>query len=288
MRIFPKIILFAAILIISTSCKSKQPEVQVEAEKPVSSVLQSVKSPAPTQTVLPENKNIVVTKTPSPSEITTPTPVAEKTVQQTTEAPSTEVVEGVTEPASENSHITVGTLVIPAEKPNLNEIVEGLGLSLEAQSQLLESSASPTPSTVGLNRIFKLAENEKPLYTSFLTKLDMNVFSDVEPMTVAKIFIQLGIDDKWEACFAMYEKSNISMTIDEYKQMNEEQISSVDPLIRRAIANQAFGTLSQGEFVENVDGTGFIKYLDQNGSERKFHLIKADDGIWYVKFLPFE
>lgn len=134
--------------------------------------------------------------------------------------------------------------------------------------------------------IFSLTDEEKRIYTAYLTSLSTDVFRDVDPVSIAKIFIQCGIEGKANAEYTMFSKEGRDVTKEEYLKMNEKDMES--PVeTRKEMADVVFGLLYQGKFTDNGDNTGIISFVDAYDNELTFKLLKNAKGVWEVKFNPF-
>lgn len=50
---------------------------------------------------------------------------------------------------------------------------------------------------------------------------------------------------------------------------------------------QQFHGIEKGEFIQTSDDEGYIKFTNKNG-ESGFQMVKDEDGIWNVAFMPIQ
>lgn len=136
--------------------------------------------------------------------------------------------------------------------------------------------------------VFELTEEEQAIFERYVESLDNEIFRDVAPVSIAKIYIQCGVDSLWEPEFSMYAKEGLTISREEYKAAHDEDLEAGYTLTRKAMADYVFPYLQDSEFVEDGGNKGHIDFEAVDGEPWTLRLIKSDTGIWEIKFLPFD
>jgi hypothetical protein len=130
---------------------------------------------------------------------------------------------------------------------------------------------------------FKLSEKESAAYNWFKLNHDRDNLKELTPLSIAKLYVQAGIDGDAETEYALYTSrpDYVMWTKEEHlKNAAASKVSKEEILA-------AFQGLQNGEFIETSDFEGYIKFENANGMQG-FRLIKDDDGIWKVGFMPIQ
>ncbi|MDR2940483.1 MAG: hypothetical protein LBV08_09220 [Clostridiales bacterium] len=142
--------------------------------------------------------------------------------------------------------------------------------------------------------IFEYTEEEIKAYEEFSKNYDKTVFMNMSPMSIAKIWLQYGIQVDWEADYAMYcEDENLSITKQQFLDLNNKDIATeqsiegqgMQPLSRRDLALAAFSDLEKGEFIQDSDTEGHILYQDR-GRDTWINFKQVTPGIWELVYYP--
>lgn len=139
--------------------------------------------------------------------------------------------------------------------------------------------------------VFSLTEEEQALYDEFKENKDMNLFKDVNPISIAKVNIMFGVNGEWESEYAMfYKEDGMETALEEYKQMYEKREKESAPGEVQSYANWYFPFIDEGEF--KVDGNNGVIIFHQvpvegeEDDEVNFHMVKDANGIWWVRENP--
>lgn len=134
---------------------------------------------------------------------------------------------------------------------------------------------------------FNLTPEQRTEYDEYIKNADIGTLKGSSPLDVAKIYIQCGIDGNWEAEYNLYAQQGITMTKDEWRELNDVDVGTLDLSTRQSQANYIFPFLQDGQVEEEAD-TCIITFHDAQEREITFKLLKNEDGIWLVKFNPFD
>jgi hypothetical protein len=130
---------------------------------------------------------------------------------------------------------------------------------------------------------FKLSEKESAAYNWFKLDHDRVNLRGLTPLSIAKLYVQAGIDGDAETEYALYTSRP-----DYVRWTKEEHLMyAANSKVSKEEILAAFQGLQHGEFIETSDFEGYIKYENPNGMQG-FHLIKDEDGIWKVGFMPIQ
>ncbi len=143
--------------------------------------------------------------------------------------------------------------------------------------------------------VFEFTEAEEKAYGEFAKAHDKSVFKDMEPMSIAKIWIQYGIQFDWESDFEMLCKDeNLTVTKDDFRKLHsidrlqskslEEQ--GMESLSRQEFAKTVFSDLEKGEFVKTSDTEGHILFKESGKTDVWLNFKQVTPGIWEVVYLP--
>ena len=131
--------------------------------------------------------------------------------------------------------------------------------------------------------LFELSHEENHAYNNFQQDFNLEHLRRLEPISVAKLYVRTIVDKKYDVQYALYTDR------DNYIQWSKEDDEKF-PLSDRASSEQVvkqFKNLDKGEFIQTNDFEGYIKY-DSGEGKRGFKMIKNEDGIWQVAFLPIQ
>lgn len=141
---------------------------------------------------------------------------------------------------------------------------------------------------------FTLTAEEQAAYERLKAELSTDVFYGLSPISVAKIYIQAGIDGEWEAEFAAYNPDSLERTREEFYESHRIDIERFDIASRRSLANWAFPFIDDAEVI--IDGDrALLIFLsvpdpelgpDAEGDIQFLNLIRNDAGIWEMRFRP--
>ncbi|MDR1531846.1 MAG: hypothetical protein LBS62_06635 [Clostridiales bacterium] len=165
----------------------------------------------------------------------------------------------------------------------------------ETPAPSVTKAPTPTPEyeegdlldNAGHGRVFSLTEEERNIYEEFLNSMDLNVFANVDPISIAKIFIQYGIDGMWEQEYTMFSPEGLVPTKEDYRQLHVRDVESTDIASRKDQADYMFGNMYKGEFVQDSENVGRVHFFVEE-DPFDLYLIKNADGIWQPKYNPFD
>ncbi len=137
-------------------------------------------------------------------------------------------------------------------------------------------------STSGLN-LFELSAKEVEAYSNFKQDLNLNHLSGLEPISIAKLYVRAGFDKKYDVQYALYidREGFVQWSKEEDNKIPESDRGTDEQNIKR------FKNIDKGTFVQTSDYQGYIEYDSDEGTN-SFQLIKNEDGVWQVSFLPIQ
>lgn len=129
-----------------------------------------------------------------------------------------------------------------------------------------------------------LSAKEQEVYTNFLKDLNEQHLKGLEPISIAKLYVQSNLDKKYDAAYALYtdRKGFVQWAEDE-----DEKIPNSDRGTKEQVL-KTFKGIESGEFIQTSDFEGYIEYQPNLESKSGFQMIKDDDGIWNVSFQPIQ
>lgn len=130
---------------------------------------------------------------------------------------------------------------------------------------------------------FQLTEEEKTAYNFFKLDHDLDNLKNLSPISIAKLYVQAGIDGDAETEYALYT------TRPEYVMWSKEEHIKFSESDRTTSAQKlsALGGIQNGKFVKTSGFEGYISFENANGSQG-FRMIKDPDGIWKVAFMAIQ
>lgn len=150
-------------------------------------------------------------------------------------------------------------------------------------------SVEPTPSQTSAPNSsyeFKLSAKEQEVYNNFQKDLNEQQLNGLEPISIAKLYVQARLDNKNDVVYALYtdKEGHVQWTKEE-----DEKIPNSDRGTREQIL-KTFKNIEKGKFVQTSDFEGYIEYQSSEDTSSKsgFKMIRDDDGIWNVSFKPIQ
>ncbi len=135
---------------------------------------------------------------------------------------------------------------------------------------------------------FTLSEDEQKVFDTYVKDLDISIFKDVPEKSIFKIFIECGVTGSWEAEYGMFSSEGITMTKEEWGQLNETDITELDIKTRKSFAEAAFSLSDKGRLYPLDDKVSYLEFKSPQDEKYEFYFIKNADGIPLVKFNPFD
>ncbi|MDD9269293.1 RNA polymerase subunit sigma [Paenibacillus sp. GCM10023248] len=133
---------------------------------------------------------------------------------------------------------------------------------------------------------FKLSDREHEVYSNFQKDLNEQHLKVLEPISIAKLYVQARLDNKNEVAYELYtDKSGYV----QWSKEEDKKIPSSDRGTKEQIL-KTFRNIENGGFVQLSDFEGYIEYQSSEDAQSKsgFKMIKDDDGIWNVSFTPIQ
>ncbi|MNJ48905.1 hypothetical protein D3C77_441130 [compost metagenome] len=137
-----------------------------------------------------------------------------------------------------------------------------------------------------------LNESEQQIYDALVQKLDKEKLVGLEPLSVAKLYVQASLDGQHDLQYFLYttrdghvQWSKEDHDLDLEKQGNrntEEELEN---------SKRVFQDIEKGTFIKTSDYEGWIKYRVNNQDEKDyagFQMVQDEDGIWKVAFMPIQ
>ncbi|MFS0874063.1 RNA polymerase subunit sigma [Paenibacillus xylanilyticus] len=133
---------------------------------------------------------------------------------------------------------------------------------------------------------FKLSEREQKVYYNFQKDLNKQHLRGLEPISIAKLYIQASLDQKYDVVYALYTDKRGFV---QWSKEEDKKIPSSDRGTKEQVL-KTFNNIEKGKFVQLSDFEGYIEYQASEEVESKsgFSMIKDDDGIWKVSFKPIQ
>ena len=130
---------------------------------------------------------------------------------------------------------------------------------------------------------FELSTKEENVYMDFQKDLNIEHLRGLDPISVAKLYVKAGLDKKFDVQYALYtdRKDYVQWTKEDDEKIPESHRGTVEQAIKQ------FKNIDTGKFIQRNDYEGYIEYNSGEG-KNGFQMIKNEDGIWQVAFLPIQ
>jgi hypothetical protein len=133
---------------------------------------------------------------------------------------------------------------------------------------------------------FTLTPEEEVIYEKFQKDLDEKHLKDLNPISIAKLYIQSQLDSRNDVTYALYTDR------EEFVQWTKEEDEKIPVSHRGTIAETltAYNNIDTGKFITVGENEGYIEYEASKNTEAKsgFRMIKDEDGIWNIAFMPVQ
>ncbi|MEH7237837.1 hypothetical protein [Bacillus sp. JJ1562] len=129
----------------------------------------------------------------------------------------------------------------------------------------------------------ELNEQERTAYDTFKIDHNPEALRNLEPISVAKIYIQANADSDQETSYALYttREDRVMWSEEEDKKYWEKETR--DPENYKKL----FYGLGSGAFQQQNENEGYITYRNKNG-DQFFSMVKDENGVWKVSFMPIQ
>lgn len=131
--------------------------------------------------------------------------------------------------------------------------------------------------------LFELSAKEEVVYSNFQKDLDLIHLSELEPISIAKLYVKASFDKTYDVQYALYtdREGYVQWSKEEDEKIPEFDRGSEEQNIKQ------FKNIDKGTFVQTSDYEGYIEYDSDEGTNG-FQMIKNEDGVWQVSFLPIQ
>jgi len=145
------------------------------------------------------------------------------------------------------------------------------------------------------DNLFELTSEQQALFDEYTRdfNFDISIFRGVDPIDVAHVFIECGINGLWEGEYYLYYFESEPLTKQELYDEFEHDMRTEDIRTRRSVANITFPNLNDGTFVDLGDGFGYIEFLSVDSDmvnvfEATLRLnMRLVDDVWMINLSRF-
>lgn len=171
--------------------------------------------------------------------------------------------------------VVLGTMVLSACN------MEKTGQKVEKDIPV-EDEVNANHSTSEL-KLFELSTKEEEAYSNLQKDLNVKQLRGLAPISIAKLYVKAGFEKKYDVQYTLYtdRQGYVQWSKEEDKKIPESDRGSVEQNIKQ------FKNIDKGTFIQTSDYEGYIKYNSGAGT-KGFKMIKNEDGIWQVSFLPIQ
>lgn len=162
---------------------------------------------------------------------------------------------------------------------------------LEDRTSNVAINANQTVQGVDINsfELFTLNDHEERAYTSFKEDFDVTTLRGLEPMSIAKLYVYASYNQEYDVQYAFYTDRTDYVL---WSAEEDRNIPSSDRDTQEQIPLK-FQNLDKGTFIQTSEHEGYIEFYptgDSSNSEEMagFSMIKNEDGIWQVAFMPLQ
>ncbi|MDR6724253.1 hypothetical protein J2W91_002721 [Paenibacillus amylolyticus] len=131
---------------------------------------------------------------------------------------------------------------------------------------------------------FDLEQDEQRIYEQLKDRLDESVLLNVEPMSVAKMYVYASYLGEYDVAYTLYTQREGYVA---WSRLEDQQIPEKDQGNKEQITAN-FRNIEQGEFYEQGEHEGYIEYEKEAGAKSFFQMIKDENNIWKVAFMPLQ
>lgn len=130
---------------------------------------------------------------------------------------------------------------------------------------------------------FELTEEEHKVYRTFKINQDPNALKNLSPLSIAKLYVQAGLENDPETQYALYttRPEFIRWSKEEHLQYAKNDTASEKVIL------ESLGGIQDGIFQKTSNFEGYISFENKHGSQG-FQMLMDPDGIWKVSFMPIQ
>jgi hypothetical protein len=133
---------------------------------------------------------------------------------------------------------------------------------------------------------FSLTAEEKVIYERFQQDLDEKHLKGVDPISIAKLYIQSQLDKKYDVTYALYtdREGYVQWTREDDENIPESDRGTISQIL------STYNNIDAGTFIQDEDHEGHIEYMASKDADVKsgFRMVNDEDGIWNVAFMPIQ
>ncbi|MFY3790148.1 hypothetical protein ACOQFO_00240 [Ureibacillus sp. MALMAid1270] len=160
---------------------------------------------------------------------------------------------------------------------NMSGLIEEMQEKVNAW--LNEEEESNEDRTTDESTLFDLKSEEGKGYGEFQQDLNPMHLYGLDPVSIAKLYVLAGYEKKYDVQYALYTNR------EEYIMWSAEDDQKIPEKDRGSV--EIFKNIDKGTFIQTSDYTGYIEFYV--GEELLgFQMIKNEDGIWQVAFMPLQ
>ena len=146
------------------------------------------------------------------------------------------------------------------------------------------------------DNLFELTNEQKVLFDEYSRdfNFDISIFQGVDPIDVAHVFIECGINGLWEGEYYLFYFEFDSITKENFHNAFEHDLATQDIRTRRSVANISFPNLNDGTFVDLGNGSGYIEFLSVDAEFGSAHyeamlrlFMRHVDDVWMINYSRF-
>ncbi|WP_431027374.1 hypothetical protein [Lysinibacillus sp. LZ02] len=170
-----------------------------------------------------------------------------------------------------------------------DELVVAKSLSLEKWT--LNHVKGKVVAIQQITPTYTLTEEEQQLYTQFKESHQLELLRDVSPITIAKLYVtsDLKRDNRMNYALLTNKEEYIAWSLKEH--LTHQSIHALLSTLELELLHAyEFSGLERGKFIETEEGYGYIDFtlVYQPKIQRGFQMVRNDEGIWQVAFMPLQ
>jgi len=141
------------------------------------------------------------------------------------------------------------------------------------------------------DNIFELTNEQHALFEEYSRdfNFDISIFQGVNPVDVAQVFIECGINGLWEGEYNLFYFEFDYISKEEFYRGFVHDMATQDIRMRRSLANISFPNLNDGTFVDLGNGSGYIEFLSVDAEFGQVHYetmlrlyMRHVDDVWLI------